>query len=29
MQNNKEKKNVFEIENLSFAYDKHLSLIHI
>ena len=23
MQNNKEKKNVFEIENLSFAYDKH------
>ena len=22
-QNNKEKKNVFEIENLSFAYDKH------
>ena len=23
MQNNKEKKNLFEIENLSFAYDKH------
>ena len=23
MQNNKEKKNVFEIENPSFAYDKH------